>query len=303
MALLAVAEERTAGSNLPRQFRSPLEGYRYDQLKKLSAPKQKDGIEDLRYEPSYVIRIGQIAVGTYSPDFEYKMGNYRIAEDVKGRVIEKYSHLNMQMLVALNPDIHEGWIVQVGRKKSEISERYTKEDFLIEPEPESLTQVANSSKSEIEKISDIRRILSKWSCRIDCANSSEELWVNALQQAKKDGVILDFWVKPEIYLDLGHVRIFLKPYVPFCIYETTNREFVLFDVMHNSLPRDYWTIFNVAKVVLKDGIKFFKTYLKTIVIEEWSRDLPGKTGVRPREPRRVNPYEDLARVRFIDLVK
>ena len=298
--------------------------------------------------------VNGIAVASYRPDFVYeeeiykveeiakqeshdqfyldsfetiaRISSRKIAEDVKGTIIEPHSILKMQILVALNADIDEGRIVLTGSKGSEISERFTKDQFPIQPKPTSLTQVANSSKSEIEKISEIKQILSQFppfltltalrsrlkdpdfatqvaSSRIISLNSSEELWVNALQKAKENGLILNFWVKPKIYPDLGNVRIFLEPYVPLCIYETRRGELVLIDVKHSSITKEDWIRLNVTKVLLKDVIKIFKTYVKTTLIEEWSRDVTGKMGVKPRKPPKVDPYWDLARVSFWDSLK
>jgi len=110
-------------------------------------------------------------------------------------------------------------------------------------------------------------------------------------------------VKPKIYPDLGNVRIFLEPYVPLCIYETRRGELVLIDVKHSSITKENWIRLNVTKVLLKDVIKIFKTYVKTILIEEWSRDVTGKMGVKPRKPPKVDPYWDLSRVSFWDSLK
>jgi hypothetical protein len=357
MAPLAVAIKSNEGVYSPQQYRSPEERFRHDELKKPRLTPQQEivTVNNLVYEPTYRFELNGIAVASYTPDFVYEEKIYKfeeieeqespdqfcldsferierilsrkkVAEDVKGRIIEPHSILKMQILVALNADIDEGRIVQTGSKGSEISDRFTKDQFLIQPKPTSLTQAANSSKSEIEKISEIKQILLQLppfltltalrsrlkepdfatqvaSSRIISLNSSEELWVNALQKAKENGLILNFWVKPKIYPDLGNVRIFLEPYVPLCIYETKRGELVLIDVKHSSITKEDWIKFNVTKVLLKDVIKIFKTYLKTILIEEWSRDLPGKMGVKPRKPPKVDPYWDLARVSFWDSLK
>jgi hypothetical protein len=71
----------------------------------------------------------------------------------------------------------------------------------------------------------------------------------------------------------------------------------------DEITRDDWFEINVFKVILKDVIKIFKTYVKTILIEEWSRDLHRKEGVKPRKPPKVDPYRDLRRVSFWDLSK
>jgi len=357
MALLAAAIKSREGDNSPQNFRSSLERNRHGELiKPILTPQQESvTIYNLLYEPRYEFVVNGITVASYRPDFVYEEEIYKveeieeqespdqccldsfemikrilsrkiIAEDVKGTIIEPHSRLKMQILVALNADIDEGRIVLTGSKGSEICERFTKDQFLIQPKPTSLTQAANSSKSEIEKISEIKQILSQFppfltltalrsrlkepdfatqvaSSRIISLNSSEELWVNALQKAKENGLILNFWVKPKIYPDLGNVRFFLEPYVPLCIYETRRGELVLIDVKHSSITKEDWIRLNVTKVLLKDVIKIFKTYVKTTLIEEWSRDVTGKMGVKPRKPPKVDPYWDLARVSFWDSLK
>jgi len=355
MAPLALAIKSREGDNSPQNFRSSLERNRHGELiQPILTPQQEVRIKNLLYEPTYEFVVNGIAVASYRPDFVYeeeiykveeiakqeshdqfyldsfetiaRISSRKIAEDVKGTIIEPHSILKMQILVALNADIDEGRIVLTGSKGSEISERFTKDQFPIQPKPTSLTQVANSSKSEIEKISEIKQILSQFppfltltalrsrlkdpdfatqvaSSRIISLNSSEELWVNALQKAKENGLILNFWVKPKIYPDLGNVRIFLEPYVPLCIYETRRGELVLIDVKHSSITKEDWIRLNVTKVLLKDVIKIFKTYVKTTLIEEWSRDVTGKMGVKPRKPPKVDPYWDLAGVSFWDSLK
>jgi len=266
MAPLALAIKSREGDNSPQNFRSSLERNRHGELiQPILTPQREVRIKNLLYEPTYEFVVNGIAVASYRPDFVYeeeiykveeieeqqspdqfsldsferieRISSRKIAEDVKGTIIEAHSILKMQILVALNADIDEGRIVLTGSKGSEISERFTKDQFLIQPEPTSLTQAANSSKSEIERISEIKQILSRYppflrlkalrsrleepdfatqvaSSRIISLNSSEELWVNALQKAKENGLILNFWVKPKIYPDLGNVRFFLEPYVP-----------------------------------------------------------------------------------------
>jgi hypothetical protein len=266
MAPLAVAIQSAAGDNSPKQFRSGKEKKRLDQLEKpILTLKEEVRIKNLVYEPTYLFVINGIAVASYTPDFVYEEEidkfeeieeqwspdqfcldsferivrmSFRVAEDVKGTIIEPRSKLKMQMLVALYPEIDEGRIVTTGPRGSEISHRFTKDQFLIQPKPTSLTQAANSSESEIEKIAAVKEILSKLPASSRSTARSEDpefaavedLWLNALQKAKRYGEILNFWVRPEIYPDLGDVRIFRKPYVPFCIYETKRGELVLVDV-------------------------------------------------------------------------
>jgi len=337
MALLTAAIKSSGGVNSPQKYRSGKEKKRLEQLQQpIATLKEEVRIKNLVYEPTYLILIGGIPVAEYTPDFEYDEEidlveeieeqwspdqfcldsferivriSSRVAEDVKGKIIELSSIFKMQMLVAL-ADIDEGRIVQTGPQGSEISYRFTKKQSLIDPNSTtSLTQAANSSESEIEKISAVKEILSKLppssrsTARLEDPEFAavEELWLNALQKAKRNGEILNFWVRPQIYPDLGDVRIFRKPYVPFCIYETKRGELVLVDV-RDVITRDDWLEINVFRALLKDVIKIFKTYVKTILIEEWSRDLAGIEGVKPRKPPRVDPYRDLCRVSFWDLV-
>ena len=191
MAPLALAIKSREGDNSPQNFRSSLERNRHGELiQPILTPQQEVRIKNLLYEPTYEFVVNGIAVASYRPDFVYeeeickveeieeqgspdqfcldsferieKISSRRIAEDVKGTIIEPHSTLKMQILVALNADIDEGRIVLTGSKGSEISERFTKDQFLIQPKPISLTQAANSSKSEIEKISEIKQILSQF---------------------------------------------------------------------------------------------------------------------------------------------
>ena len=371
MPPLTAAIKRSGGANSPQKYRSDKEESRHKELiKPILTPQQVIVTvnENIVYEPTYLILIDGIPVTSYTPDFAYdeeiykvegigdqesldqfcldscktkaRISSRRVAEDVKGRIIEAHSILKMQMLVALNRFIYEGRIVLVtGSKESRIYRRFTKDQFRVEPKPNSLTQVANSSKSESQRIFEIKQILSRYrpflsvkalrsileaqergrrreeeeeeldlatlvkESRLGSLNPSEELWVNALQKAQEDGEILNFWVKPIIYPDLGDVRIFLEPYVPTCIYETKRGELVLIDVYNDEITKKDWIMFNVTKILLKDVIEIFKTYAGTILLEEWSRDLHRKIGIVPKETPEVDPYEDLDRVCFWDLVK
>ena len=352
MSLLAAAIKSREGDNLPQSFRSSLEKTRHQELAvpRLTSQRGSIRVNDLRYEPRYEFVINGIAVASYRPDFVYEEEIYeieeiekdespdqfsldnfetitrilsrkRVAEDVKGAIIEPHSILKMQILVALNPEIDEGRIVLTGSNGSEVSEIFIKDQFIIQPNPTSITQIANSSKPECERIAEIKQVLSRLppfltlsairsilndpqcanqiaKSRIISLNSTEELWLDALQKAQENGLILNFWLKPKIYPDFGNIRIFLEPYVPLCIYETRKGELVLIDVKHSSITKADWIRLNVTKVLLKDVIKIFKTYVKTTLIEEWSRDVTGKMGVKPRKPPKVDPYWELARVSF-----
>jgi len=148
MAPLALAIKSREGDNSPQNFRSSLERNRHGELiKPILTPQQESvTIYNLLYEPTYEFVVHGIAVASYRPDFVYeeeifkveeieeqgspdqfcldsferieRISSRRIAEDVKGTIIEPHSILEMQILVALNADIDEGRIVLTGSKGS-----------------------------------------------------------------------------------------------------------------------------------------------------------------------------------------
>lgn len=88
------------------KFDSMAEGERY---KHLSAIKCSGLIDELKPHPKYKLHVNGVKIGTYTPDFQYRIDGELVVEDVKGRatLTPLYRWKKKHMLAEHDIKVHE----------------------------------------------------------------------------------------------------------------------------------------------------------------------------------------------------
>lgn len=84
------------------KFDSKAEGERYKHLRNIK-------VDDLEPHPKYDLHVNGVKIGTYSPDFQYRVNGELVVEDVKGRatLTPLYRWKKKHMLAEHDIEVHE----------------------------------------------------------------------------------------------------------------------------------------------------------------------------------------------------